>query len=87
MTMYFLNDVIYGVELTQKIDKYVIIATLKSGPMVTLINRIPGICLLISSLPGKALKTLAGSGKSGDSTIVLKALPDKLYSPSNLYNL
>ena len=34
----------------------VIIASLKSETMGKLINRIPGSCLLISSLPGLAMK-------------------------------
>ena len=41
-----------------KIENYVIIASLKSETMGKLINRIPGSRLLISSLPGKALRTL-----------------------------
>ena len=40
----------------QKIENYVIIASLKSETMGKLINRIPGLRLLISSLPGLALK-------------------------------
>ena len=52
--------------------------------MGKLINRILGECLLISSLPGSALRSLAMS------TSVLKALPGKLdikrHSPSILYN-
>ena len=36
--------------------KYIIIASLKSEPMGKLINRIPGSRLLISSLPGLALR-------------------------------
>ena len=36
---------------------YVIIASLKSERMGKLINRKPGSCLLISSLPGSALRT------------------------------
>ena len=36
---------------------YVIIASLKSETMGKLINRIPGSGLLISSLPGLALRT------------------------------
>ena len=41
------------ITLTQhKIDCYVIIAGLKSEPMGTVINSLPGSCLLISSLPG-----------------------------------
>ena len=51
--------------------------------MGKLINRIPGLCILISNLPGSA--TLAMS------TSVLKALPGKLdirrHSPSILYFL
>ena len=69
---------------------HVIIASLKSETMGKLINRIPGECLLISSLPGSALRTHVESlGKPGDSTSVLKALPGTLYikrySPSILY--
>ena len=51
--------------------------------MGKLINRIPGLCLLISSLPGSASLAM--------STSVLKALPGKLdikrHSPSTLYIL
>ena len=36
---------------------YVIIFSLTSETMGKLINRIPGECLLISSLPGSALRT------------------------------
>ena len=39
-----------------KTDNYVIIARLKSEPMGKLINRVPGLHLLISSLPGFALR-------------------------------
>ena len=59
--------------------------------MGKLINRIPGLRLLISSLPGLALRThVEWLGKSlGMSTSVLKALPGKLdiksHSPSILY--
>ena len=58
--------------------------------MGKLINRIPGLRLLISSLPGSDLRTLVESlGKPRDSTSVLKALPGKLdikrHSPSILY--
>ena len=41
-----------------KIENYVIIASLKSETMGKLINRIPCLRLLISSLPGSALRTL-----------------------------
>ena len=40
-----------------KIENYVKIVSLKSGTMGKLINRIPGLRLLISSLPGSALRT------------------------------
>ena len=58
--------------------------------MGKLINRIPGSCLLISSLQGSALRTHVESlGKPVMSTCVLKALPGKLdikrHSPSVLY--
>ena len=54
-----------------KMDKYVIITSLKSESTYKLINRIPGSCLLISSLPGSALRTHVES-------LVLEALPGKL---------
>ena len=51
-----------------KIKKYVIIASLKSETMGKLINRIPSLRLLISSLPGLALRTHVESlGKSRDA--------------------
>ena len=58
--------------------------------MGKLINRIPGSRLLISSLPGSALRTHVESlGKLAMSTSVLKTLPGKLdikrHSPSILY--
>ena len=40
----------------QKIENYVIIATLTSETMGKLIYKIPGLRLLISSLPGLALR-------------------------------
>ena len=50
-----------------KIENYVIIASLKNETMGKLINRIPGSRLLISSLPGSALRTHVESlGKSRD---------------------
>ena len=55
--LHFLNDVANDAELTQKIDHYVIIASLNSELACKLINRIPGSCLLISSLLGSALRT------------------------------
>ena len=58
--------------------------------MGILINRIPGLRLLISSLPGSALRTHVESlGKPRDVKSLLKALPGKLdikrHSPSILY--
>ena len=47
--------------------KYVIIASLKIETMGKLINRIPGLRILISSLPGSALRTHVESlGKPRD---------------------
>ena len=40
-----------------KIENYVIIASLKSEIMGKLINRIQGSRLMVSSLPGSALRT------------------------------
>ena len=49
------------------IENYVIIASLKSETMGKLINRIPGSRILISSLPGWALRTHVESlGKPRD---------------------
>ena len=81
MTLHFLNDVANDAESIQ-IENYVIIASLKSGTMGKLINRIPGSCLLIPSLLGSALRTHVLRS-------VLKALPGKLdikrHSSSILY--
>ena len=55
MMLHFLNDVTIMM-LNQHIN-YIIIASLKSETMGKLINRIPGSRLLISSLPGSALRT------------------------------
>ena len=61
------------------IDNCAVIASLKSEPMGKRINRIPGTHLLISSLPGSALRThVEWRSKPHDSTSVLKALPGKL---------
>ena len=66
MTLHFLNDVANDSESTQIIN-YVIIASLKSETMGKLINRIPGSRLLLSSLPGSALRTQVESlGKPCD---------------------
>ena len=57
-----LNDA----ESTQKV-KIAIIVSLKREPMGKLKNRIPGLRLLISSLPGSALRTFFESrGKLRD---------------------
>ena len=74
----------------QKIENYFIIASMTSETMGYLINRIPGSCLLISSIPGSALRTHVESlGKPGNVNNLLKALPGKLdikrHSPSILY--
>ena len=62
-----LNDVANDVESTKKIENYVIIASLKSEIMGKLINRIRGLRILISSLPGSALRTHVESlGKPRD---------------------
>ena len=60
--------------------------------MGKLINRIPGLRLLISSLPGSALRTHVESlGKPRDVNMCSQALPGKLdiqrHSPSILYIL
>ena len=78
MTLHFLNDVTNNAESTQ-IENYVIIASLKTETVGKLKNRIPGSCLLISSLPGSALRThVVCSASLAMSTRVLKALPGKL---------
>ena len=45
----------------KKSKNYVIIASLKSDTMDKLFNRIPGLRLLILSLPGSALRMLVES--------------------------
>ena len=61
-----------------KINKYVITNILKSGTMGSLINRITGSRLLISSLPSSASRTYDKSlDKSRESTSVLKVLISK----------
>ena len=56
MTLHVLNDVANDAESTHKIENYIIIASLKSETVGKLINRIPALCLSISSLPGLALR-------------------------------
>ena len=91
MTVHFLNDVANDAVSTQKNENYVIIASLKSETMGKLIKRVPGSRLLISSLPGSALRTLVDMARLAMSTSVFKALPVKLdikrHSPSILYLL
>ena len=53
----FLNDIANALNQQKKGENYVIIASLKSETMGKLINRIPGLRLLRSSLPGSALRT------------------------------
>ena len=89
MALHFLNDIANEAEST-KSDNYVIMACLKSETMGKLIYRIPGECLLISSLPGSASRTRVELlCKPRDSTSILKALLAKLdikrHSPSILY--
>ena len=57
MTLHFLNDVANDAESIKKIENYVIIASLESETRGKLTNRIPSSRLLISSLPGSALRT------------------------------
>ena len=67
MTLHFLNDVTNETESHKNKNKYAIIASLKSGTMSMLIHRIQGSRLLISILPGFALRTHVESlDKPGD---------------------
>ena len=50
MTLQFSNDVVNDVEPIQKSKNYASIACLKSEPACKLINRIPVLRLLISSI-------------------------------------
>ena len=56
MMLHFLNDVANDAESTN-IENYFIMASLKRETIGKLINRIPHSRLLISSLPGLALRT------------------------------
>ena len=77
--VHFLNDVINDAESTQKSKNYTIIASLKSETMGKLINRIPGSRLLISRLPGSALRSHVESlGKPPDVNKRSKSLATKL---------
>ena len=65
--LHFLNDVANDTESTQKLKNYIIIPGLGCETLGKPINRIPGLCLLISSLPGWALRTHVESlGKPRD---------------------
>ena len=71
-------------------ENYVIIASLKRETMGKLISRIPGSCLLISSLPGSALRTHVESpGKPDDvnkrSRSIVLQFDIKRHSPSFLF--
>ena len=57
MTLHFLNDVANYAESTQIIENYIIIASLKRKTKGKVINSIQCSRLLISSLPGSALRT------------------------------
>ena len=54
--LHFLNEFVNDIKTDTKIYKYVIIASLDSETSCKLINRISGLHLLISSLPGLALR-------------------------------
>ena len=70
------DDIASYSESTQ-IENYIIIASLKGEIMGKLINRIPGSCLLISSLPGSTLRTHMKNcwASLAVSTSILKILP------------
>ena len=73
-----------------KINNYLKISCLKCETSSKLIDRIPGLGLLISSLPGSDSRTHVESlGLPSNSTCVLEAEPGKLdikrHSPSILY--
>ena len=61
VTLHFLNDVTIDDKNKTKLENYVIITSLKSETMGKLINRIPGSCILVSNLPGPALRKLVKS--------------------------
>ena len=66
MTLHFFNDVAYDAESTQT-SKLRHNRFEESSTMGKLINRIPGSRLLISSLPGSALRThIESLGKPRD---------------------
>ena len=66
MTLHFLNDIACDAESTQA-SKSRHNRFEECSTMGKLINRIPGSCLLVSSLPGSALRTHVESlGKPRD---------------------
>ena len=72
MTMHFLNDVVDDVESTQDliITSYSLVR--RVNQLGKLINRIPGLRLLITNLAGSALRTLVAlHSKPPDSTSIL----------------
>ena len=72
---HFLNDVANDADQTQKIENYVIIASLKRDTIGKLINRIPASRLLISILPGLTLRTHVESlGKPRDVNMRFQSL-------------
>ena len=56
MTLHLVNDIANDAESMQKSKNYIIIASFKSETMGKLINKLPGLRLLMSSLPGSALR-------------------------------
>ena len=77
--VHFLNDVINDAKSTQKSKNYTIIASLKSETIGKLINRIAGLRLLISRLPGSALRSHVESlDKPHDVNKRSKSLATKL---------
>ena len=74
----------------RKIESYVISARLEIKTMGKMINKIPGSRLLISSLPGSALRTHVESlskprdGNKRSQSLACK-LDAKRHSPSILY--
>ena len=87
MTVHFLNQVVNDIKSTLK-SIIVIFTRLNSEPACKLINKIPGLRLLITNFPGPAEPMLVES-KPRDSTSILEALSGKhdikRHSPSILY--
>ena len=86
MTLHFLKDVTNDASSTLKIENYVMISILKSKTMGKLINRIQGLCLLISSLLGSPLRTHVESlGKPCDVSKRSQSLASKDTQPEYSY--